>query len=387
MIRHIMLRSEFLCFLIAVSALFFCASCSQKETTAPEHPVFLRGMQANWNERMKQEGSHALAASPENSWFTLDDILKMKNAGGNCLEIHQLGLPDLMPERNAPNEEFFTDWIDVWVNWCTQNQMYCILTVTGFSAHADWAIYLSLDSWLWDDLYPDPVSKPEYDAIIRDFFDLNVASQDINRAAFVNLWKYIASRYRDNPNVLFSIMNEPFCQVEIPDENIAKNLGMSYSMFMEEIVDAIRSTGANQIILLDMPFLWDSYWQPTVQPVNRDNIVWETHAYVAPWGSPTLDEWKNKIDLDVQKIVVEFQKPLFVGEYGIAPVSEIHTTYASSWKSIIEEQIAYLDSLNLFGRQYHCWDDMNGEYANWEGSSDLTPDESEWIIQTVLQEN
>ncbi len=370
---------------IQVILIFIVISC-KKDNVEPEVPPALKGMQATWNERMKQEGSHAPAASPMEAWFTLDDVIRMKNAGANCLEIHQLGIPDLMPERNIINEEFFSNWVDIWVDWCTQNEMYCILTITGFGAQADWAIYLSLPVWLWEDIVSPPTNKTEYDAVIRDFFNLDVTSQDINRSAFISLWKYIVNRYKENSFVIYSIMNEPFCQVEIPDGETAIHLGDDYSEFMEQIVDTIRSAGSKQTIIIDMPFLWDSYWQRTIQPVNRDDIVWESHAYVAPWGSPTLESWKEKINQDIQKITLEFQKPLFIGEYGIAPISEIRTTYADSWQSILQGQVAYLDSLELFGRQYHCWDDMYGEYAVFGGGSDLTSEESEWIIETVISD-
>ncbi len=375
-----------LLFTYAIFVVLLLISC-KKEKIVPQEKFMLKGIQATWNERMKKEGSHAAAVSPRETWFTLSDVMRIKNAGANCIEIHQIGIPDLMPERNIPNEEFFNNFIDVWVDWCTQNQLYCILTITGFSAQADWAIYLSLPSWLWENIIPAPTDKTEYDAVIRDFFDLDVTVQEINRNAFIRLWKYIANRYKENSYVMYSIMNEPFCQVDIPDETTAIHLGQTYSSFMEQIVDTIRSTGSMQYIIVDIPFLWDSYWKPTVNPVNRENIVWESHAYVAPWGSPTLEQWKRKIDQDVQKIVVEFQKPLFIGEYGIAPISEIRTTYAQNWKSILINQVTYLDSQQLFGRQYHCWDDMYGEYATFDGSSDLTSEESEWILETVLSDN
>ena len=376
--------SQKLLYLVIAPLIFFIHTSCHKEPISKNEEIFLRGIQVTWNERMKKEGSHEPAASPDEAWFTSGDVISMKNAGANCLEIHQIGLPELMPERNVPNLEFFENWVDIWVDWCTQNDMYCILDITGFGAQADWAIYLSMPSWLWEDMNSLPTTKAEYDWFIRSFFDLDNTEQVSNRLAFFKLWKFIANRYKNNPYVIYSIMNEPFCHVEIPNSATATHLGYSYSKFMEQIVDTIRSTGSEQKIIIDIPFLWNSYWQPTVQSVDRDNIVWESHVYLAPWGSPTLNDWKEKVFQDIQKIVIEFQKPLFIGEFGIAPISEIRTTYATNWQSILSGQAAYLDSLQLFGRQYHCWDDMYGEYAIFSSGSDLTSEESDWIIETVL---
>lgn len=371
--------------LLVVSLLFIVTSCKKESAAISTNMPFLKGVLVSWNERMKKQGSHALAGSPEEAWFTLADVQRLKKAGATCMEIHQLGLPYLMPDRNVPNESFFTKWVDVWVDWCTQNQMYCILNIQGLDAEADWAFYLSMPSWLWEGLYATPsyTNKAGCDSIIRNFFDLDIAKQDANRAAFITLWKFIANRYKDNQYVIFSIMNEPFWAVDIPDEAAAIHLGQSYSTFMEQVVDGIQNTGATQKVFIDLPFLWDSNWHFTVKPVNRDNIVWEAHVYGNVW-EPKLESFKTNLNSLVQIFVNEFKKPLFIGEYGINPITSIRENTGSDWKSIISAQVEYLDSLPIIGRQFASWDNMNGEYATFSGESDLTAEESEWMIKTVL---
>jgi hypothetical protein len=155
---------------------------------------------------------------------------------------------------------------------------------------------------------------------------------------------------------------------------------------MERIVDAIRSVGAQQLVFINKPYLWDSQWRMTVKPVNRANIVWEDHAYVS---TPPYDftNWKSYINQYVQKFVVEFNKPLFIGEYGFDLMSVIRTDYPTNWKTILADLVAYLDSLPLAGRQWHQWGYIDGEYYDFAApafSGDLTPEESTWIIQTVL---
>jgi hypothetical protein len=348
--------------------------------------VKLKGIQVDKNERMKKYGATWDANSPEETWFTLEDINRIKEAGANLIEIHLNPLTRLMPTRNVVNEEFFSVWIDKWVDWTTQCQLYVILDITGIGARWDWEIATSFPNWLWEGLYSTPTTKEEYDVIIRDFFDLNVSKQDINREAFINLWEFIADRYKDNPYVMFSIMNEPFCGVapSNDDSNIA--LGQSYSAYMTMIANAIRDTGAQQLIFINKPYLWDSQWRMTVQPVNRDNIVWEDHAYVNKY-SPTFDDWKKEINKAVQKFVNGFEKPLFIGEYGFDPMSLIRTNYTTTWKQILTDQVAYLDSLQLAGRQLHQWGYIDGEYYDFADpayTGDLTSEESLWIIQTVL---
>jgi len=347
--------------------------------------VRLKAIQVDWNERVKEYGATWEASFPEESWFTIDDVKRMKEAGANLVEIHINPLPHLMSTRNVVNEVYFTTWIDMWVAWATQCEMYCILDTTGIGARWDWEIALTFPRWLWEGLYPTPTTKAEYDAIMRDLFDLDVTKQDVNREAFMNLWKFIANRYKNNPYVLFSIMNEPFCGSgpENDDSNIA--LGQSYSTYMERIVDAIRSTGAQQVVFINKPYLWDSQWRMTVKPVNRNNIIWEDHLYVSE--NTNLDQWKGIINEFVQKFVVEFKTPLFIGEYGFDPTSVIRTAYLTTWRQILADQVAHLDSLQLAGRQWHQWGYIEGEYYDFASpsySGDLTAEESMGIIQTVL---
>jgi hypothetical protein len=399
MLRDALSRRDFLQRSAGAAAGVALGGCAGDETQAPrETPappdeyepephatLSVRGMQVCWNERTKRQDSHEPAASPGESWFTPADVARIRNAGATCIEIHDLGLPDLMPERGHPNEQFFTDRVDRWVDWCSGNGLECILAITGIDARADWARYLSLVGWLWDDLYASPVSKAEYDAVIRDFFDLDVAKQTDNRAAFVNLWAFMGGRYRDNPLVRFSIMNEPFCLVDVPDERTAFHLAESYSSFMEQVVDGIRSAGAAQAVYVDRPFLFDSSWNWLVAPVNRDGIVWESHQSLLPaFGGTTFAAFKAGVDRDVRQYLDEFQKPLFMGEFGIEPLTEIRKTFASDWRQVLAAQVAYLDSLPLAGRQYHCWDTMHGEYGSFAGDSNLTAAETDWIMRTVL---
>ncbi len=339
--------------------------------------VKLKGIQVGWNDRVKTLGTTGMAESPENSWFTTEDISRIKAAGGNVIELHENGLVDLMPSKNSPNEAYFSNWLDKWVAWCTQNKVYAIIGVRGIHAEEDWAIQLSLPNWLWQGMYDKPTTKAQYDAIIRDFFDTSVTKQDSNRQAFIDLWTYIANRYKDNPYVMYGIINEPFNFVDVPADNQV-HLSQTYSTLMEKVVDGIRSTGTQQIVFIDDPFLGGN-----TQPVNKENIVWEVHEYIGPW-CPTLNQWKSSIDQVVQKFVIGFGKPLFVGEYGFDPISEVETTYASNWQSLLNSQVSYMDSKQISGRQWHAWDYIEGEYADYTQDSTFDLQESNWIVQTVL---
>jgi hypothetical protein len=146
---------------------------------------------------------------------------------------------------------------------------------------------------------------------------------------------------------------------------------------MENVIDSIRSTGAQQIISIDTPFVW---YLTDVQPVNRNNnITWEAHAYVTK--SYNITQWKSLFDQYVQKFVYTFNKPLIAGEFGIDdPSGYVNLT---GWQNILPEQVAYLDSKPFAGRWWHTWGELYGEYGDFVYPGFSSTD-SDYIIKTVL---
>jgi hypothetical protein len=61
--------------------------------------------------------------------------------------------------------------------------------------------------------------------------------------------------------------------------------------------------------------------------------------------------------------------------------------YPTTWQSLLASQVSYMDSkTGIVGRQFHCWDFMYGESADYPGGeSDFSSSESSYIIQIVLQ--
>jgi len=194
------------------------------------------------------------------------------------------------------------------------------------------------------------------------------------------LWKFIAARYKNNHSIMFGLMNEPLCGNSLVDSYWSKHIGHNYSSYMEQVVDGIRDTGAKQIIFIDKPFIW---FLRNVHPVNRENIVWEGHMYVTQRRD--MDRWKGNISSYVQRFVGDFNKPLFIGEYGIDPYDLVkpEQMYENNWKTIISDEVVYLDTKPIVGRQWHHWGALDGEFSDNEYDY-FTEEESEYILQTVL---
>jgi hypothetical protein len=357
--------------------------CGLKLCDDSGNQVYLKGATIPKNSRMKlyNHTSDALPGQP--TWFNVTDVQKIKQSGGNLVELQNIALKSIMPTRDVINEQFFVEWIDKWVSLCYQNQVYCVIEIQGFEYRGS---YNTFPDWLWQGIpgysdYP-PTNLNTASVIIRDFFDTSVSKQDINRQAFIDAWKFIANRYKNDSYVIFSLINEPFeAKTNLINRSTSQHLGMTYSTLMEKVIDGIRSTGAQQIISIDAPFVW---YLSDIQPVNRNNnVTWETHLYVN--NNFNIAKWEhdasNSIDLYVQKFVYNFSKPMIVGEYGTWDDSGC--VNITGWQNILPEQVAYLDSKPLAGRWFHTWEVLYGEYG-WFNCPAFSSTDSDYIIKTVL---
>lgn len=140
--------------------------------------------------------------------------------------------------------------------------------------------------------------------------------------------------YKDYPNVIFEICNEP-------------NGGTSWQdvkSYAEEVIKVIRDNGADNIIIVGTPN-WSQYVdQAAADPITAyDNIMYALHYYAAT----------HKDDLR-QKMVNAYNAglPVFVSEYGICDASgngAIDKAQADAW-------VAEMDR---YGISYVAWNLSN----------------------------
>jgi endoglucanase len=148
-------------------------------------------------------------------------------------------------------------------------------------------------------------------------------------AANVEFWREVAMVYKDHPAVLFDVFNEPHGlswkvwreggfvpEKETPadedsflsEEDQKKNRAGFESPGMQRLVDAVRETGAKNIIVVggldwayDLTGIMEGY---AIDDRDGNGIVYATHIY--PWKS----DWVGKA------LVVAEKYPIIVGEVG-----------------------------------------------------------------------
>ena len=326
------------------------------------NPVFLTSINCHRNERRKDGGIY----------WTVDDVKRIKENGGNCVELHAELLHDWMPTKDLVDNSYFVNWLDNEVSWCEQYGIYYIINLRGFDVTNDWMMTDSfLPRWLWEGLYPYtyPPSASEAAQVIIDFLNTDDPKQEDNRRSWYDVWKFLANRYKNNDHFLMGLMNEPFVTHLTTDTAIRQRLGRTYYTLMAQTVDAIRSVGSNHVVFIDHARVGGFEYH-----VNdpRPNTVIEAHAYIS--GTHTIGDFKGYIDNYVDHYYVVFNMPLHMGEYGFFSPSK-----PAGWKSLLQQEVDYLDTKPIVGRQWHCWSHLYGEY--W---SHYTAAESEEVLRIVL---
>lgn len=149
-----------------------------------------------------------------------------------------------------------------------------------------------------------------------------VVGADVPAAALADLWSRLAARYKDNPRVIFGLMNEPntmSTELWLADANTA--------------IAAIRQTGATNLLLVPGngwtgAHSWDDTWYGTsnatvmlgvVDPLNH--YAFDLHQYLDSDSSGTNETCVSKTIgserlASVTAWLKQNHRQAFLGEFG-----------------------------------------------------------------------
>lgn len=156
----------------------------------------------------------------------------------------------------------------------------------------------------------------------------------------IKVWTHVASdsRLKNNGYVLFELANEP---IQICDENGSavnnwdwtqeNRRGKLLAEFMQGVCNAIRATGANNILLVPGLHYQMLYKTFDKYPVTGDNIAYAVHCYPGWYNSGTEEEQNPeynefKAGWDNEIMAIGKKAPIVVTEMDWAPKK-----YNASW--------------------------------------------------------
>ncbi|MGL1903616.1 MAG: carbohydrate binding domain-containing protein [Fibrobacterales bacterium] len=199
--------------------------------------------------------SNELADTPENQLRATIRLASDASKGWHSnlirVPIHPIGGGWPFAGWNEAPEEW-TSFIDAAVDECELQDIYCILD------------YHAINNWNYSIM---------------------------GWAKVAEFWSWAADRYRNNPNVIFEIYNEPVSDDNCSSDDCGPNGDIAWSTFKDDIaqpmVDFIRNTiGATEnLILVSSPWwtqmLKDINDNPIEDPAAVERIAYTLHVY--PW--------------------------------------------------------------------------------------------------------
>lgn len=210
-------------------------------------PLLLRGLMAPDPARLAEKGK-----------FERTFYAEMAAAGANVIRI------PIHPERWERDPDYLWRYLDPIVTWNGENGAYTILDLHFIG---------NIETGGGDQM-PD-IAQPSKDFTLM-------------------FWRQVAGYFKDTPNVIFEIFNEPQA---ISAADWRRNA--------EEVITVIRSTGANQLIIVGgIDYAKDLSWVLS-QPVAGENIAYAAHIFPAH-QSTSWDTWFGDVSSKYPVLVTEW---------------------------------------------------------------------------------
>lgn len=182
-------------------------------------------------------------------------------------------------------------------------------------------MYVIIDWHILSDYNPQ-----QYQTQAHDFFD------------------EVSERYKDTPNVIYEICNEP---------NGNANWNDNIKPYADDIIGVIRKNCPKSLIIVGTP-MWCTYInEASESPLNYKNIVYACHFYAGSHGVNLRKDIESCIQNNI---------PIFVSECGITDATGNGEIYKNSFKE-------WIDFLNEKNISWIFWSFSNKD----ESSSILQP--------------
>ena len=276
----------------------------------------------NLENRFGRDKKNALIEQYESSYFTSEDILKLKELGMSVIRVPFTYMNfyeknDQGQWKLKPNAFTRLDWI---IEQCSEQGIYTILDLHG-----------AFGSQNGQDHSGEVIDKVE---------DVTFYKEPNLKYLTLELWKEVAIRYRKNPAVAgYDILNEPGEKAGTTKEY--------HWDYYNQIYKIIRAVDPDHIIIMEA--CWTALDLPQPSKYGWQNVVYEFHHYV--WnGEKSVTMQKLLANLLVASLKI-FKVPIYIGEFTFFELPE-------AWSYV-------LNLFNVNGYHYTSWSYKSNNAGTW----------------------
>lgn len=307
----------------------------------------------------------------QNEWaqgrVTEADFQVLQQYKCGIVRLHAIRLYQIMPSDGVIDESFFVNTVDKFVALAKKYGMNITIDIGDWSTGQAFG-GMGFPTWMTTGF----TNRGDFQ---NAFWDLDNPACTHQRQRFLEIWHFIAARYKDAKNVGFSIYNEPLNGAGsrfginihgMTDAQFSDHIGTSYSSFMEQVSDTIRDAGATiQPIIVNSPF---TYYLKDQKKIDRNNVFWDVHLYYD--ARTNFAAW-TKLFEDRQNHFSSLGMNMIMGEWGI-----YDWTYFKSidYKAVLTQLLDYIKSKGV-------------EFVTWLGygafRTDLSAQQKEDVLSIV----
>lgn len=214
------------------------------------------------------DGTEFLGAGPLGPPYTQADFDALAANGANYVNISAPGLFTVTPPYEV--DEGVQEALDSLIDMAQAADLFVVLSARTGPGRSEFSILREGVGEWFDEEY-----------LIESVWEDEAA-----RAAWAEMWRYTAERYRDNPVVVgYDLMVEPntdeILETWEPDEFYAEYGGTGYdwTSWFPSLINAIREVDTETPILVSGNGYGALYWLPYMPAVDDERVVYTFHQY------------------------------------------------------------------------------------------------------------
>ncbi len=240
---------------------------------------------------------------------------QLSDASGEAVQLRGISTHGLTWFSEYINEDLFDQITDDWNCNMIRLAMYSELYCGGEKEENLSLVKKGIELAIEADMY-----------VLVDWHILNDADPNENAEEAVAFFEQITTEYRDCPNLIFEICNEPNGSTDWGD----------VLAYCDKVIPVIRRNMPDAVIVVGTPEYDRNLGDCLLRPLPYENVMYVLHFYTATHHERLFEELRAAVDAGL---------PVFISECGICEHTgdgDIDFEWAAKWFTYLQEnKISY----------------------------------------------